>query len=158
MASASTAKPNAAPNIATISPCEKTEKNVVSDPPTRRSAQPERERHEADQPEHGRERDRHAVALVQRAKRPRPRELDVRPLAYLRHRPRHIDGELVRRRVLARVVARAAVVAEIGEVVNVQLVEVEPTRHRGEHRAKPFAVATRVADAHLPFDFQHGVE
>jgi hypothetical protein len=34
MASASTAKPNAAPNIATISPCEKTEKNVVSDPPT----------------------------------------------------------------------------------------------------------------------------
>jgi hypothetical protein len=52
----------------------------------------------------------------------------------------------MRRRVLAGVQAGAAVVAEIGEVVDVGLAKLQPPRHGREHGAKTFAVAAGIAD------------
>ncbi len=102
----------------------------------------------------GRQRQGHgeAVARVERAEGPRPGVVDVGLAAHPRHRPRHVDRELVRRRVLAGVQAGAAVVAEVGEVVDVGLGELEPARHRRKDGAKAFAVAAGVADLQLPRD------
>src|SRR5690349_7975094 len=76
-----------------------------------------------------------------REKNARQRVLAVRRETYLGEHARKIELELVRRRVLAGVEARAAVVAEVGEIVDVGLGKVEPPLERGEHRAIALAVA-----------------
>ena len=88
-------------------------------------------------------------AGTERAEAARPRVVGVGLDAHLRHRPRHVDRELVRRRVLAGVQAGAAVVAQVGQVVDVGLAELEPARHRREDGAEAFAVAAGIADLHL---------
>jgi hypothetical protein len=62
---------------------------------------------------------------------------------------RHVDGKFVRRRVLAGMQAGAAVVAQVGQEMDVGLAEFEPSRHGREHRAKTLAVAAGIADLHL---------
>ena len=66
---------------------------------------------------------------------------------------RHVHVERMRRRELAVVVASAAIVAEVGEVVEVAVGEGAPQLHGGEHRAQPLAIAARVADRHQPVGF-----
>src|SRR5205814_5826764 len=63
-----------------------------------------------------RERDDGAVAPVGRAESSGPRVVLVALASNLCEHLRHVDRELVGRRVLARVEARAAVVAEVGEI------------------------------------------
>ena len=60
----------------------------------------------------------------------------------------NVDAELVGRGILTGVVAALAVVAEVGEVVEVPLGEVAPELHGGEDGAEAFAVAAGVADFH----------
>jgi hypothetical protein len=48
--------------------------------------------------------------------------------------------------------AGAAVVAQVGQEVDVGLAELQPPRHRREHRAKALAVAAGIADLHLAAD------
>ena len=91
------------------------------------------------------------VVLVSGAipgERARPAVLLVRAQADLGKRPRHVDAELVRRRVLARVETLAAVVAEVGEVIEVGRDKCEALLHRRKDRAKLFAVPARVAHRH----------
>ena len=85
---------------------------------------------------------------VERAQRLGPRVVDVRIGAHERRGPRHDDGEFMRRRVLARVEAGAAVVTEIGEVVDVGVPEFEPPGHRRKDGAEALAIAAGVADLH----------
>jgi hypothetical protein len=51
---------------------------------------------------------------------------------------------------------RAAVVAEVGEVVNVGLVKLKPLRHGGKNCAKTLAIAAGIADDHFASDFGLG--
>ena len=82
------------------------------------------------------------------AKRRRPAILFVRCEADLRERPRHVDAELVRRRVLAGVKTLAAVVAQVREIGEIALGERQPVFHGRKHRAISFAVAAGVAHRH----------
>jgi hypothetical protein len=66
----------------------------------------------------------------------------------LRQRLRNIDPELVRRRVLARVEALAAVVAQVREIGQVALAEREALLDRRETRAVLLAVPAGVAHRH----------
>jgi hypothetical protein len=52
--------------------------------------------------------------------------------------------------------ARAAVVAKICEVMNVGLREFESPGHGWKNGAKPFAIATGIANLHLPSDLGFG--
>ena len=64
---------------------------------------------------------------------------------------REVELELVRRRVLTRVVARAAAVAEVGEISEIGFGEGEPPLQRRKDRAIALAIATRIANArHTP--------
>jgi len=98
----------------------------------------------------GREAQHEAVAREEPCERVRPRVLPVGSAADIGEHPREVEGELVRWRVLARRIARAAVVTEVGEVREVALGEVEPALERGKHRAIALAVAARVADRRHP--------
>jgi len=93
-----------------------------------------------------------AVALVKLAQRRRPGVVDIGLAAHFGHGFGHIDRKLMRRRILAGVQAGAAVVAQVGQEVDVGLAEFQPARHGRKHRAKALAVATGVADLHLPAD------
>ncbi len=117
---------------------------LVDQPPVHGNRQHEEQR----QPPSQRPRHREPGALIGPAECGGPRILLIGELAHLRHGLRHVDGELVWRRVLARMQARTAVVAEIGEIVRVGLIEFQPPRHRRKHRAEAFAIAARVADLH----------
>ena len=55
----------------------------------------------------------------------------------------------MRRRVLAGVQAGPAVVAQVGQKVDVGLAEFQAPRHRWEDGAKRLAVAAGIADLHL---------
>ena len=90
------------------------------------------------------------------AKRARPGVDRVGFVAQLGQRARHVDVELVRRRILAVRQAGAALVAEIGEVVQVAAAEGAPHLHRREHRAQALAIAAGVADGHQPVGFVQG--
>ncbi len=103
-----------------------------------------------------RKRQREAVALVKRAQTCWPRIVHVGLHAHLRHRLRHVDGELMRRRVLARMQARAAVMTEVRKEVHVGAAELEAVGHCGEYGAKAFAVAAGIADLHDAADFAFG--
>ena len=93
-----------------------------------------------------RQRDVGTGSPVQAAEGFRPGVFGVGVDPQVGERARQVDRELVRRRVLAGVQAGAAVVAQVGEVMHVVATEFEAPRHRREHRAKAFAVATGVAD------------
>src|SRR5678816_4290905 len=68
---------------------------------------------------------------------------------------RHVDVELVRRRILAGIQAFAAVVTEVREVGEVGALERHPLLHRLKHRAVRFAVTARVAHDHLVLCLPH---
>ena len=70
-----------------------------------------------------------------------------------RQRLRHIDVEFMRRRELAVGVARAAAVAEIGEIVEVAVGKRAAHFHRRKHRAETLAIAAGIADRHQPVGF-----
>jgi len=63
----------------------------------------------------------------------------------------------MRRRILAGVISALAGMAEIGEVREITGGEFPPQRHRRENGAIPFAIATGIADFHLPPGFNGGV-
>ena len=87
------------------------------------------------------------VALEERTQRAGPRVLAVGCAADLGHHLRKIELELVRRRVWAGVIARAAVVAQIGHVGEIALGERDAPLERGKDSAVPFAIAAGIADA-----------
>ena len=92
--------------------------------------------------------DCHAVPPEQSAQSARPSTRAVSLQPQLGERCRHVDPELVRRRVLACVVTPATVVTEVGEVCQISIGKRSPQLHRGKDRAKTLAVATGVADRH----------
>ena len=96
---------------------------------------------------------RDAVAFEGCAERARPGMVAIGTLADLLERLRHVHSELVRRRVLAMVVAGAAVVAEVRKVGELLLGESGAQLHGREDGAVPFAIAARIADHHDPFTF-----
>ncbi len=96
---------------------------------------------------------RQSRALIQPPQRRRPGIVLIGLYPHLRHRLRHVEREFVRRGILAGIQARAAVVAQIGKVMRIGLVELQPAGHCREHRAKPLAIAAGVADLHDPRDF-----
>src|SRR5207249_11512925 len=83
----------------------------------------------------------------------RPRIFHVRLRSNLREDLWYINGELVRGRVLAGVIALGAVVAEVRKVVDVGFAECLPALHSGEDGAIAFAVPAGVADHHQAFAF-----
>ena len=93
------------------------------------------------------------MALVQPAQRRRPGIVGVGLRAHLGHGLRHVDGELVRWRVLAGMQAGATVVAKVGQVVDVGLAELQPARHGRKHRTESLAIAAGIADLHDPRHF-----
>ena len=95
----------------------------------------------------GDEADGHAIALEQRGERTRPSVLPVCLQADVREHFRKVKLELVRRRVLAGVIAGAAVVAQVGEVCEVALGEAQSPLERRKDRAKAFAITAGIADA-----------
>ncbi len=121
-----------------------------------RVLEPQRQQQEEGQCSGRGQRQRQAVALVEPAQRRRPGEVGIGLQAHLGHGLRHVDGELVRRRVLAGVQAGAAVVAQIGQVVHVGLAEFQPARHGRKDGAKAFAVAAGIADLQLARHFRLG--
>src|SRR5690606_29158119 len=86
------------------------------------------------------------VRLEGAREEPGPRVALPRLRAHLRHEPREVERELVRRCVLAGVEAGAAVVAEVAEVADVALGEGEAALQRREGGAVALAVAAGVAD------------
>ncbi|MDT4857618.1 hypothetical protein FQZ97_920500 [compost metagenome] len=108
-------------------------------------------REQQEQREAGGERDRQreAVALVELSQRGWPGVVGVGLPPHGGHGLRHVDRKLVRWRVLAGMQAGAAVVAQVGQEVDVGLAEFEPARHGRKHGAEAFAVAAGVADLHL---------
>ena len=104
---------------------------------------------------HGEEQRRRGRAEQQREAAPReqgarPRRPGVAPVgrpADGGQRARHVDPERVRRRILAGVQARAAVVAQVRQVAEVGLREVEAALDGRKDGAEAFAVAAGVADA-----------
>src|SRR5204862_7509878 len=95
----------------------------------------------------GDESDYRSIAFERGGQRTRPGVLPVRLHADVREHLRKIHLKLVRRRVLAGVIARAAVVAEIGEIREIALGEGQAPLERGKNRAKAFAITAGVADA-----------
>src|SRR5688500_6561630 len=67
----------------------------------------------------------------------------------LSHELWDIDAEFVRRRILASVIAVAAIEAEVCEVHKIGFSEHAALLHRREHRAVALAVAAGIADHHL---------
>ncbi|KAG1179624.1 hypothetical protein G6F35_016218 [Rhizopus arrhizus] len=59
----------------------------------------------------------------------------------------------MRRRVLTGVQTGAAVVAQVGQIVQVGLAKFQAAGHGREHRAEAFAIAAGVADLHDAGDF-----
>src|SRR5580700_2191556 len=70
----------------------------------------------------------------------------------------NVDREFMRRSEHARVVAGAAVVAKIGKIKNVALLEIAPRFNRAEDGAVAFAVTARVADDQLAAGFLNDVK
>ena len=70
----------------------------------------------------------------------------IRLHPYLRQHLWYIDGEFVRRSVLARVETFRAVVAEVREVIQIALGKLQPALHRRKHGAEAFAIAAGIAD------------
>ena len=91
------------------------------------------------------ERDERRMAADERRERARPGVVLVRREPDLGERPRHVDAELVRRRVLTRVEALAAVVTQVGQVGQIDARERLALLHRRKHRAVLLAVAAGVA-------------
>src|SRR5262249_52923062 len=100
--------------------------------------------------------------LEQTGKDSRPAKFAVGIRAQLGHELGNVDREFVGRRILARVVAIAAIETEVGEINQIALGKSSPPFHRGKNRAVSFAVAAGIADCHLPLTFfdqlrqQHG--
>src|SRR5262249_273444 len=100
--------------------------------------------------------------LEQTGKDSRPAKFAVGIRAQLGHELGNVDREFVGRRILARVVAIAAIETEVGEINQIALGKSSPPFHRGKNRAVSFAVAAGIADCHLPITFfdqlrqQHG--
>src|SRR5207249_5440737 len=90
------------------------------------------------------------VALESPSKSAGPGVSPVSLAPDLREHLREVELELVRRRVLAGVVARAAVVAEVGEISEVIFGEGEPPLQRRKDRTIAFAIAARIANARHP--------
>src|SRR4029450_8796282 len=86
-------------------------------------------------PEGGRQEHRPAIRLV-------------RFRANLRHRPRDVDAELVRRRILAGVKKLATVVAQVGEIRQIARRKCQAVLHRRKYGAELLAVTARIADGH----------
>ncbi len=120
--------------------------------PVQRHGQQQEQR----EPRHQRQRQGQAVALVELAQRGRPGVVGIGLAAHLGHGLGHVHGKLVRRCVLAGVQAGAAVVAQVGDEMDVGLAELQPPRHGGEHGAKAFAVAAGIADLELAGHFGLG--
>jgi hypothetical protein len=93
---------------------------------------------------------RQSVPLEQAGEKRRPAILAVSVRAQLAQELRDVHGELMRRRVLASVVAVAAIEAEVGEIDEIGFAENSALLHRREHGAVTLAVAAGVADRHLP--------
>src|SRR5439155_12586942 len=94
-----------------------------------------------------------SVALESPGKGAGPGESPVGRAPDLREHLREVELELVRRGVLAGVVARAAAVAEIGEIGKVAFGEAQAPLQRRKDRAVALAIAARVANARHPPTF-----
>ena len=101
------------------------------------------------EPGHQRQGQREAVALVQLAQRGRPGVVRIGLAANLGHGLRNVHRKFVRRCVLAGVQAGAAVVAQVGNEMDIGLAKFQPPCHGREHGAKAFAVAAGIADLQL---------
>ncbi len=97
--------------------------------------------------------DRQPIAREHRRESARPgvRGVGIRPR--LGEHARDIDVEFMRRRELAIVVAGAAAMAEIGEVVEIAIGKRAAHFHGREHRAQSLAIAAGIADRHQPVGF-----
>jgi hypothetical protein len=74
-------------------------------------------------------------------------------LTELGQRPRDIQHEFMGRGILAGVVAVAAIVAEVGQVVQVLTCKDPSELHGGKHRTESLTVAAGIADRHHPLSF-----
>ena len=99
------------------------------------------------------ERDPLGVTLEQALEHAGPGIVAVGLGAQLGERLQDVDGELVRRRVLARVIAALTAMAQVGEIRHVPVRERQPLVHRRKDSAIPLAVPARVADLHDAFGF-----
>ena len=96
---------------------------------------------------------RQPVALKQPRERARPGEFGPCLGAPLCKRQRHIDGEFMRRRILAGMIAGPAMMAEIGKLRRIADIEQAAAFHRRKDGAEPLAIAAGIADLHDPGGF-----
>jgi hypothetical protein len=59
----------------------------------------------------------------------------------------------MRRRILAGVQTRTAVVTQVGQIMNVSFAKLQAPRHGGENRTKALAIAAAIADLKLAGNF-----
>ena len=95
----------------------------------------------------------HAAMFERAPEKSRPAESLVGLDARLGQNLRNVDREFMRRRVHARVVAGAAVVAQIGKIKHVAALEIAPCFNSAKYGTIPLAVTARVADDQLPVGF-----
>jgi hypothetical protein len=117
------------------------------------------ERNEKNRQGHGERQDhRHdpSVPAKRASERRRVAQFLIRLQTDLSESLGNIYAEFVRRSVLACVEALAAVMAEVGQIVEIGVCETQTAFHSGEHGAKPFAVAAGIADGHDAFALAAG--
>ena len=96
------------------------------------------------------------VALVQPPQRGRPGVIGIGLDSDLSHALGHVHGKRMGRRVLAGVQTGTTVVAQISQIVQVGLAELQSSRHGRKYGAKAFAVAAGIADLHLARQLSFG--
>src|ERR1019366_9949395 len=101
----------------------------------------------------GREEDSDAAVLECARQESRPAPTPVRLDARLGQNLRDVDGKLVRRRIHARVIAGAAVMAEVRKIKHIALFEIPSNLYGLKDRTVPLAVTAGVAYGQLAAGF-----
>ena len=94
-----------------------------------------------------------AVALIEFAHGRWPSVIGISLTTDGGHGLGHVDGKLMRRRILTSMQTRTAVVAQVSQVMNVGLAKFQAPRHGGKHGTKTFAIATAIANLKLSRNF-----